>query len=471
MLTAFAFLAGFIGLLALALARHPVFGLWAYLATFYVHPPSRWWSHYLPDLRWALLAAAVTLVAVLVHRSKLRERPAWLGNLPAVILLAYCVWFWIQNLWALDGKAHFDASVQYTKYLIVFYLVYRLLDTPQRLREFLLVHVAGCAYLGLLAHLSQNFVGGRLNGVGGPGIDDANTLAMFLSTGVVAGAALVLSQSGWRRYFSVGALAFVVNGVILAASRGATLGLVAGGLVLTALHPRRYRRAFWVLAALGLVGFLAVADQRFINRMFTLEAVIERSTEMDGSAESRFALKAAQLQMFYDHPFGSGHKGTAALSPQYLDERYLARSPDGDAARSSHNTFLTALTEQGLPGALLFLALLAWILAAMFKVFRHGYSTPDHELVALAVGLCGGLIVVLVAGLGTDYLMAEVQFWFLAALVSSLQLIEATQIADAKVTAGGLSMPRPAVSGQPLPSGRTPPRPSAGTIDSAESGL
>lgn len=429
MLTGLAFTCFFLGLLTLALWRHPVFGLYAYLAVFYVHPPSRWWSAMLPDLRWALLAGVVTLLAVYIHRAKLAKVPGWYANLPAVILVGYCFWLWVQTAWALNQAPHYDGTVKFTKYLVAFYFCYRILDTAERLRDFLLVHVIGCAYLGLQALLSSNFVGGRLNGVGGPGIDDANSLGMFLATGVVAGAALALSQSGWRRYLTFGGLAFAMNGLVLTASRGAFLGLVAGGALLAPLHPARFRMRFVVLATIAAVGFAAVADQRFIERMYSLFAVWERSEEIDMSAESRFVIKAAQWQMFLDYPLGTGHRGTIVLSPTYMDRKWLTSwLQDGQTVvgRSSHNTFFTALSEQGVVGAVLFCLLVLWVLSAAVRIFRLRNRVSDATLPVIAAGLCGGVVVVLGAGIGTDYLMAEVQFWFLAGLVSALRLLAAS---------------------------------------------
>jgi O-antigen ligase len=438
MLTGLAFTFLFLGLLSLALWRHPVFGLYAYLAVFYVHPPSRWWSAMLPDLRWALLAGVVTLVAIYIHRNKLAKAPPWFGVAPALILITYCGWMWIQNFWALDAEVHYAASVQYTKYLVAFYFCYRILDSTTRLRDFLLVHLAGCAYLGIQAYVSSNFAGNRLNGVGGPGIDDANTLGMFLATGVVAGAALALSQSGWRRNVTFVGLALAMNGLVLTASRGAFLGLIGGGGVLSALHPKRFRVRFVVLAMVAVIGFFAVADQRFIERMFSLVAVWQHSEEIDSSAQSRFVLKQAQWQMFLDHPMGAGHKGTAALSPRYLDEEWLATSRVGDRvvmARSSHNTFFTTLTEQGFVGALLFVALVAWVLWSALRIMLLRNRTSDATQPVIAAGLCGGVMVVLVAGIGTDYLMAEVQFWFLAGLACAMRLLtSAAAVAREKPT-------------------------------------
>jgi hypothetical protein len=60
----------FVGLYVAGLVaafRNPMFGLCAYLWAFYNHPPSRWWGSELPDLRWSLIAAAVTLAAYVIH--------------------------------------------------------------------------------------------------------------------------------------------------------------------------------------------------------------------------------------------------------------------------------------------------------------------------------------------------------------------------------------------------------------------
>ncbi len=422
MLSATAFLLIFGAGLAAALFRHPVFGLYAYMAVFYVHPPSRWWAQSLPDLRWALLAAVVTLLALLIHRKKLSSGPTWITTPPAILLACYAAWLWIQNFWALDSTAHYEASVQFTKYLIAFYFIYRLIDSRERLRDFLMVHVAGCAYLGILAFYSTNFSDGRVNGVGGPGIDDANSLAMFLGTGAIAGAALILSQTGWRRYFSVGAMAFIMNGVVLASSRGALLGLAAAGLVLVLLKSPGHRRLFWALAAVGVLAVGSLMDQRFIDRMFTITAAVEHDNEIDASAETRFVLYEAQVKMFMAYPLGAGHKGTAVLSPLYMDEKWMTRDASGlpsSLARSSHNTFLTTLVEQGVPGSVLFLCLVGWVLGSLIRVRNWHQQAVEPAQVTMVAALCAAIFLILVAGLTTDYLMAEIQFWLLAALAAS----------------------------------------------------
>lgn len=423
MLTALAFVVGYFSLLALALVRHPIWGLYAYLASFYVHPPSRWWAQSLPDLRWALVSAGVTLLAMLIHRARLEpQRTAWYATTPGVLMIVFVTWLWIQLSWALDQKAHLDAAIQYMKYLVAFYLVYRLAATPERLRDILLLHVAGCGYLGLLARWTDNYVDGRLNGVGGPGIDDANSLGMFLGTGLMAAAMLALVERGWRRIFVIVAGPVILNGLVLAASRGAFLGVLAGGLVVFLVKPAQSRRLFWMFALVGAIGAVSMMDQRFIDRMFSITAAVERTEEIDDSAESRWATIEAQMKMFVDHPYGVGHKGTVVLSPRYLERKWLTRRPgeaESAAGRASHNTFFTALVEQSIPGAAVYFVFILWGLRAVFRIrARQRVDVAMH--LPYGGAAAAALAVVLVAGLFTDYLMAEVQIWMAALLSATL---------------------------------------------------
>lgn len=66
-LTALGFVAVYVLALTLAFVRHPLWGLLAYFWVFYNHPPTRWWGEGLPDARWSLMAAVVTLVAILLR--------------------------------------------------------------------------------------------------------------------------------------------------------------------------------------------------------------------------------------------------------------------------------------------------------------------------------------------------------------------------------------------------------------------
>ena len=403
----------------LAFTRHPIYGLYFYLATTFVFPPGRWWGYLFGGTRWALLAAAVTVLAILLHRNKLLAKPVWIGSVPAVVISLYAGWMWMQTPWALDLPVHLEGSSRFAKYLLAFWFVYRIADSRERVRDLLFAHVLGCALLGIMAYTTGR-QDGRLDGVGGPGIDDSNTLGMYFATGAMVGFGLVLTQVGWRRWLSLACLAIILEGLVLTNTRGAFLGLVAGVLTLALFKSKSHQRVFWSLTLLGLLGFSAIMDKSFIDRMWTSRDVTSKSEYADSSARSRVVIAEAQLLMFLDHPMGTGHRGTAALSPRYMDERWLSKDASGNAARSSHNTFLTSLVEQGVPGAVLFIWLTLWTITALLRSRWQERRHRDPDLTTLVASIGGALAVIFVAGNTADFLMAEAQFWLFAAMVSIL---------------------------------------------------
>jgi hypothetical protein len=412
-LTAALFLAAFAAGLGLALLRNPVYGLYTYLAAFYLDPPSRWWAAGLPDLRWSLVAACVTAVAMFRLESTPGRRP-WYRTAPATFLLAYTALLWIQSPWALDPELHRQCAVYFTKYIVVYYMIYRMMNTPQLVGDFMVAHVVGSFYLGWLAFNIN--VSGRLDGVGGPGIDDSNTLGMHMATAAVAGAMIAFAMRGWRRYVAIAAMPFILNTIVLTGSRGAFLALFMGGVTIFLLRPRQNARVFYALAALGVVGFGYVASTTFWQRMQTIEIAARQESGMDNSAAGRIAQFHAGLRMSADHPLGVGHRGFAVLSSRYLPVEDL----DASGARSSHNTFITALVEQGWIGAIMFTSLVWWIILSCRRSRKTARAGSPLLETSMMAACCAGLVVVVVGGMFADFLQAEVQVWLLA-LLASLQ--------------------------------------------------
>jgi O-antigen ligase len=421
MFIAFAYLLFCLVCAVLAFRRHPIYAFYLYLSTTFVYPQGRYWGHLFVPLRPALLAAIITGLAIVLHMGKLRPKPFWLTNVPAVILTTYAALMWLQTPWALALDEHLQGSLVYAKSLLTFWMVYRIVDSKEKLRDLLFALVLGCMVLGVYAQFTGR-EGNRLDGVGGPGIDDANSLGMYLASGAVVAVGLVLSQRGWLRYVVLACLVIIFNGVVLANSRGSVIGLGAGLLALMLIKAREHRRMFWAFAAAAAIAQTAIVDQTFINRLLTVEDVTASLDDKnaDNSALSRVALADAQILMFKDHPLGVGHRGTAALSPHYLEDRWMSQGNDFIRQRSSHNTFLTTLVEQGVFGAMLFVALILWILRSAYRIRRLNGVVGDPELLTLGGTACAALIVIYVSGISTDYLLAENQFWLLAALVSML---------------------------------------------------
>jgi len=192
------------------------------------------------------------------------------------------------------------------------------------------------------------------------------------------------------------------------------------------LKPPGRRFLFYSLAILGLAGFLALAPPVFIERMKTIVSLAETpQTEQveEGSANTRLVLLSAQWEMFKDHPFGAGHRGTTVLSPDYLDESFLTVDrAKGVEARASHNTLMTTLVDQGFVGFGLYIWLILWIAFTLRKLKRMDRQDLPADLAVFRMGLGGSLAVILVAGLFSNYFKAEIMVWCLA-LFARLQVL------------------------------------------------
>ena len=417
-LSALVFVLAYVAGLGLAFVKHPKYGLYTYIAVFYIDPPSRWWGSFAPEMRWSLVAAIVTLIATwrLTEESR---RPNWLSTTPAKLLVVMTAWIWIQNVWAIDPVQHMELSVLFTKYVMLYYLIYRLVGSARETVVFLLVHVTGCMYLGWLAFNAS--VSGRLEGVGGPGINEANAFAMQMATAIMVGSMMVLASRGPRRWIAFASMPFLLNAIVLAGSRGGFVAILCGGIVLACLRPYAHRKLFYAFSALAVVLFVMLSQDYFWERISSIKTGVQDQEEMDTSALSRIVMFEAQLRMAGSHPFGAGHRGTAALSPQYVDARFLVPDPDHPdlpGERSSHNTFMTALVEQGIPGAILFIAIWAWCVVEVVRVRRLRPLRDSPENMAMLAGVAGALMVVFIAGMFVDYFKAEVEVWLLATLAS-----------------------------------------------------
>ncbi|MGQ0652117.1 MAG: O-antigen ligase family protein [Betaproteobacteria bacterium] len=353
-------------------------------------------------------------------------------------MFLFVAWFWLTSFWALEETKHFDAAILHSKYLLVFWMIYRLVDTPSKVTAFLWAHVLGCFFLGILCYMAQ--YSGRLDGVGGPGIDDSNTLGMHLATGVVTGAMLLLRTSGWRWFFLVAAIAFTLNGMIMTSSRGAFLALLFGGASLLLFRAPVYKRKFAVYAVLAVVLVSVVAAQNFWERMSTVRAAVSMTEDaMDVSMESRIEMLKAQAQMAWQHPLGSGHRGSEVMSKFYLDPIYLT----AEGARSSHNVFMTVLVEQGVPGVILFFALVFWVASTLLRLRSKAIREDDALLMIHAGAIAGVLAVVFVGGLFADFAKVEVQIWMIALLAVISQAQRAGVVTAARETVGVPSQSMP----------------------------
>nr|WP_320013622.1 O-antigen ligase family protein [uncultured Desulfobacter sp.] len=405
-----------------AFRSHPVWGLWTYTMVLYLSPWHNWWGKHLPGgVRWSLLASGFAFLAIYMNPGKLAPKAPWLNNGAAKILVAFTIWLWIQLPWALSFDKQLELCVLYTKYLLLFYMIYKVLDSDRTFFYFIMFNIVGAVYWA--DEIMGYKVRGRVEGVGGAGVDEANVLGMHLSVVLFFTAMMLLKKNSIfsRNYYWWGAQLFflfaatyISNGIVQTISRSAVLGIIAGGVVVLWLKNKNISKKFYMYFCMAIIGVQILAPQTFWDRLNTVKEAAGGG-EIESSAYSRIVQAKAQIEMFKDYPIGAGHRGTMVLSPQYLDERWLTSGAGlGMAgARASHITPLTVLVEQGIPGIFLYLMMIFWVIKTV-----HGFSKDDPLVFVYVMAVAGALAAILVSGFFVDYIKVEIMIYCFAMLAS-----------------------------------------------------
>lgn len=412
-LTALIFVIAFLVGCVLAFARNPIFGLVTYVATFYLNPPSRWWGQgWLLEMRWAMIAAAVTILALAVRSGSRQTFPGFFRQKPVIIFCAFIGWIAIQSFWALDREANFLLLSYYLKFVIAIYLVYKCVDSAENLRLFLWTHVLGCFYFGWIAFAT--YQGSRFEDFGGAGIGEANAGALTIVTGVLVAAGLFLAGRAGTKWTIVGIMPIVVNALVTTISRSGFLAFGVGGLIFNLFTPKRYRWRVSVLSALGLVLFALLANPIYWARIGTLKHAGQEVEGLDTGA-GRIDIIRAQWQMFSSHPAGCGHMCTTVLSPSYLGSGHLV-----EGGRASHNTFMSMLVDHSLPGAAVYLLMVLWTFTSVSTLLGR-FRGADGLIPCVIPAIAGSLGAIFIADMFVQYIRLEVRFWFIALVIVLLQ--------------------------------------------------
>lgn len=421
-LTAIVFLIAYFGCLLRAFTADPKWGLYAYLLAFYAHPVGRWWGQSLPDLRWSFLAALVTLIAVFFSKKK----ENWLGSNVSKYYLFFLIYLIAQYLWVLSSGLHTVFVLLVVKYFILILLLQQCIKSKKDVVGFIICNAFGALYFG---YLGYSYGGGRLEGVGGPGVESANGLGQHLSIILVIASYLLLIKLGKIKYLLILTVLVILNTIMLTESRGALLSLVLTGIVAIFFVPPSVKKVFFTLAILGVVAFSLLMGPQIVDRFKSTQKDSGGEIQ-DKSAASRLVIIKAQYEIFKEHPLiGQGHRTTLILSPLYIPKEYLSKAKSGNSSeqrRASHNFLMGMLTDHGIVGFAIYSLILMSILKSLLRVRQiiKLELKVDNELLLIQAGLCLGFVCYLIAGMFSNNKIFEVAVWLIALIPITNKLLE-----------------------------------------------
>lgn len=212
---------------------------------------------------------------------------------------------------------------------------------------------------------------------------------------------------------------------LLRGGLGVAVLLMGGVLLLTK------SRGGYVAAAVGILALLWLSDRRKLALMLLLVCVAVGVwlASFDGSAEItpdlveqsadpatlafRVNVWRVALWMLADFPFTGAGMGTFNDVGALLYPFYETQNP------GTHNVYLQAGVDLGLPGLIAYLALLGLVLWMAWQAVRRFKETGQVVLRSVAIGGLSGMIALLVHGL-VDNTMWDTRAAFLPWLVMGM---------------------------------------------------
>lgn len=218
-----------------------------------------------------------------------------------------------------------------------------------------------------------------------------------------------------RLFFNI-AILLTIAAVYFSYTRGAWVALVALPIFYLIIH---FKFVNTVLTA-SLIGVLAFGIFLFSKNTYLKYAPNYETTiyhedfsdhitatfQMeDMSTVERFYRWIAAIKMFQEKPIlGFGPGSFVSNYKTYTVTSYETYISDNEERSSVHNYFLTMLTDQGIPGLLIFISMLYIILGYFQRVYHRIKNQTDKNII---IGVMGCFFVLLVNNVFSDLLEAD----------------------------------------------------------------
>lgn len=395
-----------------SLMGKPIWGLYIYFWSFYLHSPTRWWGMHVPDLRWSLIAATVTFISLLLHKKTEWSFWKFRENRLLLLLLILVVFQWPI---AANPVFHSEYVFLLLKFLFFIFIVQNTLDSTDDIKKVFIANLLGGAYLAYIGISSHE--GGRLGGIGTAGMDGANQLGQHFIVLLFMGSYLLLMAWNKLTPLVIGCLSLILMATFLTESRGVIIALFATGTLALLLIPKDAGGRFLVFACLAGISAAALMGPQIIER-FQGMGVDSYGEMEDASAQSRWVIVDAQWEMVKESPIiGHGHRGTLILSPEFIPEEYHAA---GTGIRASHNVAMSFLVDHGWIGFMLYFGA---IISASWRGWSAKQSsdtinpTLKMEHFALRCMLAGAVLALgsfMLGGMFSNNKKLEADIWLLA---------------------------------------------------------
>jgi O-antigen ligase len=385
---------------------HPIIGVVGYVMTYVVAPASQWWGESLVDMgmRFSLFMAVATAAGMLFQSSKLTFPGKFYAQ--ELLFLLLVGWIFLSTYIGLPGYLAENFALKLLKVAVFLWMLIRIVDCQRNYEIFLWALVLTTAYVGFDAlGVSTEYFGRIDRGVGGSDFAEGNFLATHFAMVLPFTGILFIKGTTKQKLLLVVVAGLLVNGIVLCRSRGVFVALLLGFVAAIYFAPKGWRSRIATLVIIALIGGLFLVDEGFIQRMQRINPDIGAIEMQDDSSAGRILAWKAALSMARDHPLGIGQGNFF---------QYVGHYQPDIPGKDTHNTYLRALAELGIPGLGLILAMI-WNAFSMLRrqKKRIAVNNLPHDLHLHVYALSVALIIFLVAGMFITETYIEEFYWLL----------------------------------------------------------
>jgi O-antigen ligase len=270
-------------------------------------------------------------------------------------------------------------------------------------------------------------------------IGHSDYLGNFLLYIAPVGAGLALSSQGRARRIGFMAAGLSTLAIVFTGTRGAWLGLAVAALTFSMLTKSRViarfaeqsqRRRIIRWGALAFVLFLVLSAMVAFNP--ASRSIVRRATSLvhDATGSGRTLLWRDSMKMIRQYAvIGCGPEGFRKAFLPYKSTALAHLAPNTNN-ESSHNSYIDAAVSYGLPGAILYVAIIASSLSLLIRARRRATAKTTRIIVeslvaALAAAAAHNFFIF-------DQISTGLYFFAFAALAQVANLVVYTEAAGQK---------------------------------------
>lgn len=326
-------------------------------------------------LCWIAIVAAILGGTIVAFKTRIGS-----------VLAAIVGWLVLTSLFSIYHRGSLDYTTSYVLFWVVLFLI--LAAAPRNFVDLKMLFYATSFACFLNLALTQRFssAGGRLGLMGTFGnADDVGLMAGFAIPFWIFCASQIKNRL-FQILVGLMGLVFLLRTVALTATRAALLGLVCMFLIYLLRSGPVTRIFLVILVMVATTVFAITLPKTILERFKTISDAFDdqdpsrtRMDEAMASVLERRDLQRDAIKITMHHPVlgvGPGQFG------MYRNQKF--KDPRGKPKRyfPSHNTYLQIASEQGIPGILLYLALLLQLFRSVRNLRKlvRKKAFPEHGL-------------------------------------------------------------------------------------------